>query len=60
MEINPIDLQKHLKGASYPASKDDLVSVAEGNDAPDEIVDAIRSAPEDTFDSPADVQAALA
>jgi hypothetical protein len=59
MDVNPIELQKHLKGVDYPASRDDLVSTAESNGAPSELVDALRSAGKDTFDDPTDVQSAL-
>lgn len=60
MDVNPIELQKHLKGVDYPASKEDLVRAAESNGAPQEIVDALRSAPQDSFDGPSGVQKALA
>ena len=59
MDVSPIDVQKHLKGVSYPASRDDLVSAAESNGAPDEIVSQLRKAGRDSFDSPADVMQAL-
>jgi hypothetical protein len=59
MDVNPIELQKHLKGASYPAGRDDLVSTAESNGAPDEIVSALQGASQDRFDGPDDVQQAL-
>ena len=59
MDVSPIDVQKHLKGVSYPASRDDLVSAAESNGAPDEIVAQLREAGSDRFDSPADVMKAL-
>jgi len=59
MDVNPIELQKHLKGASYPASRDDLVSLAESNGAPAEIVEALRNAGRDSFDGPDDVQEAI-
>ena len=59
MDVNPIELQKHLKGVDYPASKDDLVSTAQSNGAPEELVDALRSADKDTFDGPTAVQSAL-
>jgi len=36
MQVNPIEVQKHLKGISYPATKDDVVSTAEQNGADDE------------------------
>ena len=31
--ISPIQLQKHLKGVNYPASKRDLVAKAQQNNA---------------------------
>jgi hypothetical protein len=60
MDVNPIELQKYLKGVDYPAGKDDLVRTAESNGAPSEIVDAIRSASQDSFDGPSGVQKAIA
>ena len=59
MDVNPIELQKYLKGVDYPASKDDLASTAESNGAPSEIVDAIRSASQDSFDGPTGIEKAL-
>lgn len=59
MDVNPIELQEHLKGVDYPASRDDLVRKAESNGAPKEIVDAPRSASRDSFDGPSAVQQAL-
>jgi Protein of unknown function (DUF2795) len=59
MDVNPIELQKHLKGVDYPASKDELVSTAESNGAPQEILDALRSADKDSFDGPSAVQQAV-
>lgn len=59
MNVNPIELQKHLKGASYPASRDDLVATARDNGAPDEIISALEGSGTDSFDGPDDVQRAL-
>ena len=59
MDVNPIELQKHLKGISYPASKDDLVSTAESNGAPGDIVDALRGVNDTEFSGPDQVQKAL-
>jgi hypothetical protein len=53
------EVQKALKGADYPASRDDLVELAERNDADDEIVEALREADDDMFDGPDQVMAAL-
>ena len=60
MDVNPIELQKHLKGVEYPASRDELVSTAESNGAPAEIVDALRNASQGSFDGPSAVQQAVA
>lgn len=57
--ISPIQLQKHLKGTSYPASKNDLVQRAQDNKASPEIVETIRHLPVDRFGSPKDVMKAL-
>jgi len=59
MDVNPIELQKHLKGASYPAAKQDLIDLAEQNDAPQEVIEALQAADGDQFDGPDEVQEAL-
>lgn len=59
VDFNPIEVQKHLKGASYPASKEDLASLAESNGAPNELVDQLRNAERDEFSGPDDVQESL-
>jgi hypothetical protein len=58
-KINPIELQKYLKGVEYPASKDDIIKAAEDNGADDEILDALRNASESSFEKPTDVTKAL-
>lgn len=55
-DISPIDLQKALKGAEYPAGRDDLVSLAQDNGADEELVSKLRDASADRFDGPDDVQ----
>ena len=57
--ISPIDLQKALKGAEYPASRDDLVTLAKDNGADDTLVKKLVDAPADGFDGPNDVQKAV-
>ncbi|MDI9830318.1 MULTISPECIES: DUF2795 domain-containing protein [unclassified Streptomyces] len=58
-ELSPIDVQKALKGADYPASRDDLVDVARRNKADDDVVRMISDAGSDRFDGPNEVQKAL-
>jgi hypothetical protein len=58
-KINPIELQKSLKGVDYPATKDDIVKAAENYGAEDEILEALRNISEDNFEKPTDVTKAL-
>ncbi len=39
MDINPDDAQQYLQGVEYPASKEDIVSAAENNGAPDDLME---------------------
>ncbi|UUU29939.1 DUF2795 domain-containing protein [Streptomyces sp. CA-210063] len=55
-EISPLDLQKALKDADYPASSDDLISLAENNGADDAVVKKISQSGTKQFDGPNDVQ----
>ena len=59
MQVNPIELQKSLKGMSYPASKQDLVQRAQDNGADDDIRSALDGLPDTQFDGPDDVSEAL-
>ena len=57
--MNPIEVQKALKGVQYPSSKDDLVAAAEGNGASGDVLDGLRGLPDQQFDGPDDVMKAL-
>ncbi len=52
--FNPDDAQKYLEGLGYPASKEELLSTAEGNGAPGELIQAIESLPKGQFPEPED------
>jgi len=56
---SPITLQKFLKGADYPASRDELYELAENNGAEEEVLDIIGKLPDVDFESVADVQEAF-
>lgn len=49
---NPIQIQKYLSGIDYPASKDDVVSTAEKENAPDDVLEALRAIPDGEYDGP--------
>lgn len=44
-------LQQYLPNLNYPASKEEVTSTAQSNDAPQEVVDRIRNSGKDTFNS---------
>ena len=45
MSFDPDDGKKYLEGVDYPASKGAVLSVAEGNGAPSEMVEMIEGLP---------------
>jgi hypothetical protein len=57
--VNPIQLQKYLKGISYPARKDELIEQARSQGAGDNVIRTIESLGMDEFNSPNDVSEAL-
>ena len=38
MDFDPDDAQQYLEGVEYPASKEELISAAENNDAPEGLI----------------------
>ncbi|KTD17129.1 DUF2795 domain-containing protein [Legionella jordanis] len=54
-DINPIEVQKYLKGINFPASKQNIIDCAKKNGAPSEVVDTIKNIKEEQFSSPTDI-----
>jgi hypothetical protein len=52
-------VQHYLKGTNFPAQKEEVVSNAESNGAPQDMVTQIRNADTEHFDSPEEVMQAL-
>lgn len=50
-----VDVQKALKGASYPADRTSLLETAKSNGADDDVLAAIEALPEERYGSPAEV-----
>ncbi len=48
-------LMRYLKGTKFPASKEEVASNAESNGAPQDLVQQIRNANTERFDSPEEV-----
>jgi hypothetical protein len=60
-KVNPIELQKHLKGMDYPADKQALVQHAKKHGADKELCSVLDRLPDDEeFETPADVNKAIA
>ena len=55
---SPSNIQSYLAGASYPATKQQLVAAARGNDAPRDILRLLEQLDEDEFGGPQDVMKA--
>jgi Protein of unknown function (DUF2795) len=55
MDFNPEEAPKYLEGVDYPASKEDLISAAETNGAPNELVEMIGTLGRPKFSGPEDV-----
>ena len=58
-KINPIDLQKALKGVDYPADRQAILDAARSNGADSEITSALEGIPEESYDRPTDVTEAI-
>jgi hypothetical protein len=43
VDFNPDDAPQYLEGVEYPASKEDVVSAAENNGAPEDLVGMLGS-----------------
>lgn len=58
-EVNPVQVQKSLRGVDYPASKDDLVARARDEDASDDVRRTLERLPDTTYNSPNAVSEAI-
>lgn len=58
-KVNPIQLQKHLKGMDYPASKQDLINHAKQQGADENALSALETLPDEQYETPADVSKAI-
>jgi hypothetical protein len=55
-----IEVQKALAGISYPATKDQLIEHARGNNAGSDIVAVLEGIPDREYDGPNEVSKAVA
>jgi hypothetical protein len=57
--INPIQLQKYLKGINYPTRRGTLVETAQRQGAPDDVIDMLGHLPDQGYNAPKDVSKAV-
>ena len=58
-KVNPIQLQKALKGVKYPAKKKDLAQAAGENQADENILAVLKKLPDEEYGRPSDVSKAI-
>lgn len=58
-KVNPIEVQKHLKGIDYPANKEDIIKHAEKQGADEELRSLLEELPENEYETPTDVNKAI-
>lgn len=52
---NPVEVQKFLKGVSYPTTRENLVDVADQEGADDSIIRTLEKLPKEIFSNPKEV-----
>jgi predicted outer membrane protein len=57
--VNPVQVQKYLKGVDYPASKKTLLEKAKSMGADDNVCASLEQLPDEDFQTPADVSEAF-
>jgi hypothetical protein len=58
-KVNPVQLQKHLKGMDYPASKQDLINHAKQQGADENVCSTLNQLPDQQYENPTDVSEAV-
>jgi hypothetical protein len=53
--VNPIQLQKYLKGIDYPVNKQQLIETAKKNGADENVLATLQQVPDKKYDAPVDV-----
>jgi hypothetical protein len=58
-KVNPIQLQKHLKGVDYPANKQQLIERAQQQGADENAISVLQQIPDREYQAPTDVSEAV-
>ena len=57
--VNPVQVEKYLKGVDYPANKNDLVKHAQQQGADQRVLETLKQLPDQTFGGPVGVGKAI-
>ncbi|NJN16716.1 MAG: DUF2795 domain-containing protein [Oscillochloris sp.] len=57
--VNPIQVQKFLKGMDYPARKQDILQCAEQEGADEHVRSTLAQLPDQEYETPADISKAI-
>jgi hypothetical protein len=57
--VNPVQVEKFLKGIKYPATKMDVISCAERNGADKHVIELLERMPDQKFEQSTDVSKAI-
>lgn len=58
-KVNPVQVQKFLKGVDYPADKNELIQAAKDEGADENVISMLESLPEEQYQTPADLSQAI-
>ncbi len=53
--MNPVMVQKYLEGLDYPAGKDEIIEVAQEQEAPQDVLSVLQEIPDKEYESPAEL-----
>jgi hypothetical protein len=53
--VNPIQLQKYLKGLDYPVTRQQLIEAARKNGADENVISTLQQLSDKKYDAPVDV-----
>lgn len=54
-KVNPIQLQKYLKGIDYPADRERILEAARGNGADEDIISTLEQIADRDYKNPAEI-----
>jgi hypothetical protein len=58
-KVNPVQVQKYLKGVDYPVSKNDLLKQVHDQGGDENVHATLEKLPDKTYQTPADVSEAI-